>query len=112
FGSFWDGIHLVGLDPSTGLRRDPKDNPVRLASAPEIEAPFLHQRDGYYYLFLNWGKCCRGVNSTYEIRVGRSRSVAGPYIDRSGTDLREAGGTLVLAGEDRWIGPGHASIFS
>jgi arabinan endo-1,5-alpha-L-arabinosidase len=110
FGSFWDGIHLVELDPVAGVRRDPARAPVRLASAPEIEAPFLHQRDGHYYLFLNWGKCCRGVDSTYEIRVGRSRAVTGPYLDWSGTDLRQRGGTLVLGGEDRWIGPGHASI--
>jgi arabinan endo-1,5-alpha-L-arabinosidase len=112
FGSFWDGIHLVKLDPKTGLRRSPESAPIRLATAPEIEAPFLHRRGSFYYLFLNWGKCCRGVDSTYEIRVGRSRSVAGPYLDRNGADLREGGGTLVLASEDRWIGPGHASIFA
>jgi arabinan endo-1,5-alpha-L-arabinosidase len=110
FGSFWDGIHLVELDPETGLARDPKGPPRRLAWAPEIEAPFLHQRDGFYYLFINWGKCCRGVNSTYEIRVGRSRKVTGPYLDREGVDLVERGGTLVLASQGRWIGPGHASL--
>jgi arabinan endo-1,5-alpha-L-arabinosidase len=111
FGSFWDGIHLVELDPTTGLARKTNTDPIRLASAAEIEAPFLFHRDGDYYLFLNWGKCCRGVNSTYEIRVGRSRKVTGPYSDRKGVDLRERGGTLVLASEDRWIGPGHASLF-
>lgn len=110
FGSFWDGIHLVELDPATGLRRDSTQAPLRLAYAPEIEAPFLHQRDGYYYLFINWGKCCRGVDSTYEIRVGRSRAVTGPYLDRDGTDLRERGGTIVLGSDERRIGPGHASI--
>jgi len=110
FGSFWDGIHLVELDPISGLRREPGRAPLRLAFTPEIEAPFLHQRAGYYYLFVNWGKCCRGLDSTYEIRIGRSRAVTGPYLDRSGIDLRERGGTLVLAGEGRWIGPGHASI--
>lgn len=50
------------------------------------------------------------MNSTYEIRVGRSRAVTGPYVDRSGVDLRDRGGTLVLASQGRWIGPGHASI--
>lgn len=110
FGSFWDGIHLIELDPATGLRRDVNRAPERLAWASEIEAPFLHKRDGYYYLFVNWGKCCRGVESTYEIRVGRSRAVTGPYLDRDGKDMRTGGGTLVLDSEDRWIGPGHASI--
>ena len=41
---------------------------------------------------------------------GRSRAVTGPCLDRGGIDLRDRSGTLVLAGEDRWIGPGHASI--
>jgi arabinan endo-1,5-alpha-L-arabinosidase len=110
FGSFWDGIHLVELDPATGLRKSPDTAPLRLASAPEIEAPFLCKRDGWYYLFLNWGFCCRGVNSTYELRAGRSRVINGPYVDRDGRELLKGGGTQVLASVDRYIGPGHASL--
>ncbi|MGV3533038.1 MAG: arabinan endo-1,5-alpha-L-arabinosidase [Chthoniobacteraceae bacterium] len=110
FGSFWDGIHLVELDRVTGQRLDPAKPPVRLVYAPEIEAPFLHRRGEYYYLFVNWGKCCRGVDSTYEIRVGRSLSIEGPYLDQGGTDMRKGGGTLILESEGRWIGPGHPSI--
>ena len=110
FGSFWDGIHLIELDRVSGMRREPAELPVRLAFAPEIEAPFLHQRGSDYYLFVNWGKCCRGVNSTYEIRVGRSRAVTGPYLDREGREMAQGGGTLLLSSEDRWVGPGHASI--
>ena len=112
FGSFWDGIHLVELDPATGLRKDAAKPPVRVATAPEIEAPFIHQHDGFYYLFVNFGKCCRGVESTYDIRVGRSRAVTGPYLDRDGTDLVSGGGSMVIASEGRWIGPGHASIYA
>lgn len=110
FGSFWDGIFLVELDPKTGLRREPASPPLRLAGAPEIEAPFLHQRDGRYYLFGNWGKCCRGTNSTYEIRVGRGDKITGPFLDSTGKDLREGGGTLLLQSTDEFIGPGHASL--
>lgn len=111
FGSFWDGIMLVELDAKTGLRKDPEPPPVKLASYPEIEAPFIHKQDGWYYLFVNWGKCCRGVESTYEIRVGRSKSIEGPYEDREGTPMVQGGGTQVLASRDRFIGPGHASIY-
>ena len=74
----WDGIFLVELDPKTGLRREPAAPPICLATAPEIEAPFLHKHADKYYLFVNWGKCCRGTNSTYEIRVGRSETITGP----------------------------------
>jgi arabinan endo-1,5-alpha-L-arabinosidase len=109
FGSFWSGIQLVELDPATGLRR--KDAPLRtVAHKNEIEAAFLHRHGDFHYLFVNWGLCCRGVDSTYEIRVGRSRSVTGPYLDRDGRDMREGGGTPVLASEPPMIGPGHAGI--
>lgn len=111
FGSFWEGIFLVELDPETGMRKTPEEPPLRLATHPEIEAPFIHKRNGWYYLFVNWGKCCRGVESTYEIRVGRSREITGPYVDQEGTELKNGGGTLVLGTRDRYIGPGHASIF-
>ena len=112
FGSFWSGIKLIELDARTGLRIAP-DSPIySLASAKEIEAPFIHRRGDAYYLFVNHGLCCRGVKSTYEIRVGRSDRITGPYLDRDGKDLRDGGGTLVL-GSDRdrgFIGPGHPGI--
>lgn len=110
FGSFWEGIFLVELDPATGKRKDDKP-PLKLAMHPEIEAPFIHKEGGWYYLFVNWGKCCRGVESTYEIRVGRSKSVTGPYLDKNGDDMKDGGGSPVLATDGRFIGPGHASIF-
>lgn len=110
FGSFWEGIFLVGLDPKTGKRKDPDERPQRLASTREIEAPFIHKHGDDYYLFVNWGICCRGVRSTYEIRVGRSKSITGPYRDREGTNMRDGGGTLVLGSHDGFIGPGHSSI--
>ena len=61
-----------------------------------VEAPFLYAHGGWYYLFLNWYACCRGAESTYEIRVGRATSVSGPYYDAAGQDLRTQGGTLLL----------------
>ena len=111
FGSFWEGIFLVELDPETGLRKKPDEPPLKLAMHREIEAPFIHKHGDYYYLFVNWGKCCKGVDSTYEIRVGRSKEVAGPYKDKDGTDLKDGGGSAFLATDGRFIGPGHASIF-
>ena len=78
-----------------------------------IEAPYLHEQDGYYYLFVNWGACCQGVNSTYEIRVGRSTSPTGPFQTRGrGPTMVNGGGELFLGTEGNFIGPGHMSIFS
>jgi len=111
FGSFWSGIKLVQLDPVTGLLLDPTTPLRSLAEQREIEAPALVAHDDFYYLLVNWGLCCRGTNSTYNIRVGRSRDITGPYVDRTGIDLRHGGGSLLLEGEDSFVGPGHASVF-
>ena len=110
FGSFWKGIQLIELDPKTGLRH-PEHHEVRqLAWNETIEAAALLKHDDYYYLFTNWGLCCRGVNSTYEIRIGRSRKITGPYLDANGSDMATGGGTLFLKSEGDRIGPGHASF--
>jgi arabinan endo-1,5-alpha-L-arabinosidase len=110
FGSFWSGIKLIQLDPATGKRIAP-DSPIYpLAHSSSIEAACLYRHDNHYFLFVNWGTCCRGVNSTYNIRVGRSAIITGPYLDREGKDLLTGGGTLVLGTEGPFIGPGHAGI--
>ena len=82
-------------------------------TAGAIEAPYVFW-DGKddYYLFVNWGVCCSGIRSTYEIRVDRSKYPSGPSLDKDGHDLAEGGGTMFLEGEGRFIGPGHANIWT
>jgi arabinan endo-1,5-alpha-L-arabinosidase len=116
FGSFWSGIKLVELDPKTGLRlaadspKSPKSPIHALAQKEQIEAVALYRHGDFYYQFVNWGWCCRGVRSTYNMRVGRSKEITGPYLDRDGVDLRKGGGSLLLETDGRFIGPGHAGI--
>ena len=117
FGSFWSGIKMRRLDRATGKLSQADATLYSLASRPRtkeqpgaIEAPLIIRRNGYYYLFVSFNFCCRGVNSTYNIRVGRSRKVTGPYVDRGGRPMMEEGGTPLLAGEGRWRGPGHCAI--
>ena len=112
FGSFWSGIKLVELDPVTGLRIAPGSPLYSIAFHESIEAPYLHHHANHYFLFVNWGMCCRGTNSTYEIRVGRSARITGPYRDRDGNDLLNGGGTLLLGSRGREVGPGHAGILT
>ncbi|MBV9121829.1 MAG: arabinan endo-1,5-alpha-L-arabinosidase [Planctomycetes bacterium] len=110
FGSYWSGIKLLQLNPRTG-KRIATDSPLHaIASHQQIEASALYPHDGYFYLFVNWGSCCRGVWSTYNIRVGRSRDITGPYLDKDGIDLLDGGGSLVLGTEGSFIGPGHAGV--
>ena len=68
----------------------------------------IHQC-GYYYLFVSFGACC-GTPWDYNIRVGRSTSVTGPYVDKSGTNMLNGGGTLLVQGNSTWTAPGHNAI--
>jgi arabinan endo-1,5-alpha-L-arabinosidase len=112
FGSFWSGIRMIQLDPKTGKRISP-DSPVHsLAHFDSIEAAYIYPHDNRYYLFVNWGMCCRGVNSTYNLRVGRSDKITGPYFDKTGKSLLLGGGSLVLDTTGPFVGPGHAGIIS
>jgi arabinan endo-1,5-alpha-L-arabinosidase len=116
WGSFWDGLYGARLNPDTGLLAGRGGTPQHLAdrsSGSAIEAPYIYERDGSFYLFVNWDSCCRPeVFHTYNIRVGRSDNPLGPFVDRNGMRMDNGGGTLFLGTEDTFIGPGHASIFT
>lgn len=116
FGSFWDGIQLVPLDSTMHIagrdsirtiarrRVEGRENPV--------EAPFIFRHGEYFYLFVSWDYCCRGMESTYKVAVGRSRTVAGPYLDRDGRDMAEGGGTVVIEGDKRvFEAAGHSAAY-
>jgi arabinan endo-1,5-alpha-L-arabinosidase len=114
FGSWWTGIKMVQLDPATG--KPLAANPARLSLASRtstalgIEAPFVFRHGGFYYLFVSWDLCCRGVDSTYRVMVGRSTSVTGPYTDRAGVPMASGGGTELVATHGRFVGPGGQSV--
>jgi arabinan endo-1,5-alpha-L-arabinosidase len=110
FGSYWSGVKLIELDPTTGQRFTTNSPIHSIAWNESIEAACLASEGDYYYLFVNWGQCCRGTNSTYEIRVGRSKEIAGPYLDKSGQDMMSKGGSLFLTTQGADIGPGHAAV--
>ncbi len=112
FGSYWMGIYLVQLDPATGLRISPDSKTYRLAWNNSIEAACIYQKNGYYYLFVNWGSCCSGVNSTYNVRVGRSAKITGPYLDAKGIDMATGGGTLFMRASGKFTGPGHIGVLA
>ena len=104
YGTYFGNIRLIELDPKTGERV--KGN-VEKDVAIDCEASALMYRDGWYYLLGTHGTCCDGVNSTYNIVVGRSRSVEGPYLDNVGRDMFHGGGRMVIAAGDRATGAGH-----
>ena len=135
WGSFWDGIQLARLDSTMHIaksltsnlkpqiktiarRYDPNFKPTepnptsKYAGTNAIEAPFIMKHSGYYYLFVSWDYCCRGAKSNYRVAVGRSKTVEGPYLDRTGKDMANGGGTLFLEGDKtEWEAAGHCAAY-
>ncbi|MCU4164128.1 arabinan endo-1,5-alpha-L-arabinosidase [Carboxylicivirga caseinilyticus] len=119
FGSFWGGLQLIQLSDDGLTTAKSSDNTHTIASRRtskddrrenSIEAPFIYKKGDYYYLFASIDFCCRGLNSTYKIIIGRAKTVDGPYLDKDGKRLDQGGGTLLLQGDDRWAGVGHNGV--
>jgi arabinan endo-1,5-alpha-L-arabinosidase len=134
FGSFWSGLKLAKLSPdrlkvvgdtinlpvlasrtkqNVGKPNLPSiDNNPPDAGGNAIEGPFIFHKKEYYYLFASIDYCCKGPQSTYKMIIGRSRDIAGPYLDKEGKDMREGGGSLLLKSDPRWYGAGHNGVCS
>jgi arabinan endo-1,5-alpha-L-arabinosidase len=115
FGSHWSGIKMRRLDPMSGKLSTEDERMYSLAERfvndKSVEGAFIFTKGVFYYLFVSFDACCRGVDSTYNVRVGRSESVTGPYVDRDGVAMVDGGGTQVTFPTERWRGPGHNAIF-
>mgnify|MGYP003289305192 FL=1 len=104
YGTYFGFIRMVELDPKTGAKVEGTVDPN---IAIDCEATTMIYRDGWYYLLGTHGTCCDGVNSTYNIVVGRSKNVTGPFLDNMGRDMVAGGGKMVIDGDDRQFGAGH-----
>ena len=104
YGTYFGYIRLVELDPKTGKR---VEGNKAIDIAIDCEATDLMYRDGWYYLLGTHGTCCDGANSTYNIVVGRSKKVTGPYLDNMGRDMLKGGGKMVISSGGRINGAGH-----
>jgi len=114
WGSFWQGLWMQKIDAATGMLDEKEDKTYQLAdrsagpgNTTAIEAPFIVSYDGKWYLFASFDQCCQGVASTYNVRVGRSDKITGPYVDRDGVPMTKGGGTRILSEYGQWKGPGH-----
>ncbi len=108
YGTYFGSIrHGRVLDPATGQRMA-GNQPVDVAI--DMEATALLHRDGWYCLLGTHGTCCDGLNSTYNIRVGRSRDVLGSLRRQHGRPLLGGGGKLAAAAHGRTVGAGHFGL--
>lgn len=124
FGSFWHGMKLVKMkdnlteiaEPQVWytVARRPRDFKTDDPDPGEgaIEAPFIFTKGRFYYLFVSFDYCCRGLKSNYKIMVGRSEKITGPYTDRNDIRMDQGGGTLVIEGNEAWPGVGHNSAYT
>ena len=123
FGSFWDGIKLVRLTDDLNAVAEPQEwysisrrqrsVSVKSEDAGDgaVEAPFIMKHGEYYYLFVSFDYCCRGLKSDYKVAVGRSKDVRGPYLDRDGKSMEYGGGTIIVKGDKNWAGIGHCAAY-
>lgn len=115
-GSHWYGVFLVEISwpsgkPVAGALDDAVHLVDRFAPGNRVEAPFITEHDGWYYLLVSFDACCQGADSTYHVAMGRSRSVTGPYLDAEGRDMVGGGGTTLLDTHGAVVGPGGQSVF-
>ncbi|MCD8318514.1 MAG: family 43 glycosylhydrolase, partial [Paraprevotella sp.] len=122
FGSFWGGIQLTRLtEDLTSVMRPEKlytictrrqaSSDGKNVSANAVEAPFVFRHCRYYYLFVSYDYCCRGLKSNYKVVVGRSKEVCGPYVDKEGRALDQGGGSVVVDGNDEFVAIGHSAAY-
>ncbi|SFA81322.1 family 43 glycosylhydrolase [Algoriphagus aquimarinus] len=106
----WGSFHGLYLNELTADGKKLIGDKIQLAGN-HLEAAYVYEKGGYYYLFGSAGTCCEGVSSTYKVLVGRSEHLSGPYLDQEGNSLMDSdSGTLVIGankGDIGYAGPGH-----
>lgn len=124
YGSAFDGIYVMELNPADGLAKTANDKGFRIAERGytgsyingNIEAPevIYNEETGFYYLFLSYD----WLETKYNIRVGRSQSPTGPFLDYSGNDMNDASDDIPMIvapyqfqGHPGWQGVAHNAVF-
>ena len=124
YGSSWDGLFVLQLDPATGLAMTSGDRGVRKVRRGvtngtingNLEGPEIiyNAEKNMYYLFVayDW------LATKYNVRVYRSTSPSGPFLDFNGVDVDNAAdnGPMILApyrfsGHGGWQGVSHCAVF-
>jgi arabinan endo-1,5-alpha-L-arabinosidase len=124
YGSAWDGIYILKLNPATGLANNSGDKGKRIAQRGftgnsingNIEGPEIIYNPALqkYFLFIayDW------LETKYNVRVGRADSPEGPFLDFQGDDINDDADDvpMILApykfkNHGGWQGTSHVSVF-
>ncbi|CAM4401685.1 glycoside hydrolase family 43 protein [Paenibacillus tarimensis] len=112
YGSYSGGIFILEMDPETGFPLPDQGYGKKLVGGnhSRIEAPYMQYspETGYYYLFLSYG----GLDSFggYNIRVARSKTPDGPFLDPQGQDMLDSKGAEGSVFDDLSIEPYGAKL--
>ncbi|MDO3381798.1 LamG-like jellyroll fold domain-containing protein [Gilvimarinus algae] len=94
YGSYSGGIFILAMDEATGMPEPGQGYGTHLIGGDHssIEGSFVlySPESDYYYLFASFGGY--EANDGYNIRVARSRTPDGPYLDAQGQDVAAARG--------------------
>lgn len=124
YGSAWDGIYIIKLNPATGLPAANGDKGKRVAQRGFTGGKINGNLEGAdiiynstlnkYFLFMayDW------LSTKYNVRVGRADSPEGPFYDFDGVDLNveQDHGPMIIApyqfkGHGGWQGTAHCTVF-
>jgi arabinan endo-1,5-alpha-L-arabinosidase len=111
YGSYQAGLRLVELDPQTGKLRNEPPKIITITQSLG-EGVFVIRGPDYYYIFASRGICCKGMQSNYQVVIGRSKNVEGPYLNKEGKSWVDNNYTLFLAGDSTAPGKGHNGFFT
>ena len=111
YGSYKAGLRMVELNPKTGKLFSDKPKLYTITSSLG-EGSYIIKGPDYYYIFASRGICCKGLQSTYQIVIGRSKTVTGPYLNKKGESWLNNKYSLFLAGDYDEPGRGHNGFFA
>jgi len=107
---FWGSFHGIYAVELAEDGRSVTGEKVLIGHA-HLEAAYVYKKDGEYFFFGSEGSCCDGANSTYQVRVAKSASLLGPYLDKNGNDIAIGNhGEIILRSNSvnyGFAGPGH-----
>ena len=124
YGSSWDGLFELQLNPATGLALNSGDKGMRKVRRGitggiingNLEGPELiyNAQRNMYYLFVayDW------LSTKYNVRVFRSAAPDGPFLDFNGVnvDNQADNGPMIIApykfsDHQGWQGVSHCAVF-
>jgi arabinan endo-1,5-alpha-L-arabinosidase len=124
YGSAWDGIYILKLNPATGLAASSGDKGTRIANRGFTNGKYNGNIEGSeiiynsdlkkYFLFISYD----WLQTKYNVRVGRADNPQGPFYDYNGIDLNTNidHGPMIVApyqftGHGGWQGTAHCGVF-